>query len=220
MSHLFGILLRILFPFDKVGRSRELMRAWLNDIMSLVLDPLNTPCFETDAENRTWLEGHIAATEYGMQVLVWERAREMMGLPFIYHRRQETPVFRRAKDMRQLYRRLSQLARNLHTLDRLAVRLADRMRREHDADPLGLAAPHLAPACADEATRIIDVIVLPPASAPRATSCRCAHARGPPQFPIPNSPCPHLDHAATENAPPRPQFRNLCHVPFAPLRAF
>ncbi len=56
MSHLFGILLRILFPFDKVGRSRELMRVWLHDIMSLVLNPLNTPCFETDAENRTWLE--------------------------------------------------------------------------------------------------------------------------------------------------------------------
>ncbi len=188
----------------------------LHDIMSLVLDPLNTPCFETDAENRTWLEGHIAATEYGMQVLVWERAREMLGLPFIYHRPQETPQFRRAKDMRQLYCRLSQLARNL---DKLAVRLANRMRREQDADPFGLAAPHLTLAYADEATRIIDAIALPPASAPCASSRRCAHARGPPQLPIPNSTFPHLDHSVIENAPSRPQFRNLCHVPFAPLRA-
>jgi len=154
-----------------------------------------------------------------MQVLVWERAREMLGLPFIYHRRQETPAFRRSKDMRQLYRRLSQLARNLHNLDTLAARLANRMRREQDADPLGLAMPHLAPACADEATRIIDAIALLTTSAHCASSRRCAHARGPPQLPIPNSPCPRLDHSVIENAPSRPQFRNLCHVPFAPLRA-
>ena len=143
MSKLFIILLRLLFPYDKVGRSREFMRGWLQMVMGWVMDPINIADFEDYPEDRAWLEGHIAATEYGMQVLVWERAREMLGLPFIYHRRQDNPKFRRSKDLRRLVRRLTQLARNFHNLDKLAARVADRMRREHDADPLSLRASSL-----------------------------------------------------------------------------
>ncbi|RYY95879.1 MAG: hypothetical protein EON61_22045, partial [Alphaproteobacteria bacterium] len=144
MSKLFIILLRLLFPFDKVGRSREFMRGWLQMVMGWVMDPINIADFEDYPEDRAWLEGHIAATEYGMQVLIWERAREMLGLPFIFIPRQHSPKYRRSKDLRRLVRRLTQLARNFHNLDKLAARVADRMRRERDADPLRLNAiiPH------------------------------------------------------------------------------
>jgi hypothetical protein len=144
MGQLFILLLRILFPFDKVGRSRELMRGFLQMVMGWVMDPLQLADFEQDDKFRAWLEGYIAALEHNLQVLVWERAREMMGLRFIYVRRQSNPKFRRAKDMRQLLRRLTQLARNFHNLDKLAARSAARMQRDHDADPLGLAAAHQA----------------------------------------------------------------------------
>ena len=40
MGQLFILLLRILFPFDKVGRSRELMRGFLQMVMGWVMDPL------------------------------------------------------------------------------------------------------------------------------------------------------------------------------------
>jgi hypothetical protein len=138
MSKLFIILLRVLFPFDKVGRSREFMRGWLQMVMGWVMDPINIADFEDYPEDRAWLEGHIAANEYGMQVLVWERAREMLGLPFIFIPRQHSPKYRRSKDLRRLVRRLTQFARNFHNLDKLVARVAERMRREHDADSLSL----------------------------------------------------------------------------------
>ena len=52
--------------------------------------------------------------------------------------RQHSPKYRRSKDLRRLVRRLTQLARNFHNLDKLAARVAERMRRDQDADPLGL----------------------------------------------------------------------------------
>src|SRR5690606_34734460 len=91
-----------------------------------------------------------------------------------------------------LYRRLSQLAHNLHTLDKLAARLADRMRREQDADTLGLAASHVA-ITTNAATAVCDDAKLqacslcPPSRTARArwiatTSSRegagCASSRG------------------------------------------
>ena len=190
MSKLFGILLRLLFPFDKVGRSREFMRGWLQMVMGWVMDPINIADFEDYPEDRAWLEGHIAATEYGMQVLIWERAREMLGLPFIYHRRQDNPKFRRSKDLRRLVRRLTQLARNFHNLDKLATRVAERMRREHDADPLGLAPAHSAfTLCSADVVVSREVLhrrrrgrwIATPSS---RDGGGCASPRGPPSRPI------------------------------------
>ena len=138
MGQLFILLLRIMFPFDKFGRSRELMRGWLQMVMGWVADPEDVEDFADWADGRAKLEGHICALENAMQILVWERAREMLGLPFIYVRRQSNPKLRVAKDMRQLFRRLTQVARNFHNLDKLAARRAESMKREHDADPLSL----------------------------------------------------------------------------------
>ncbi|RYZ07486.1 MAG: hypothetical protein EON61_13320 [Alphaproteobacteria bacterium] len=201
MIKLFIILLRLLFPFDKVGRSREFMRGWLQMVMGWVMAPINIADFEDYPEDRAWLEGHIAATEYGMQVLIWERAREMLGLPFIFIPRQHSPKFRRSKDLRRLVRRLTQLARNFHNLDKLAARVADRMRREHDADPLSLhtnsplrldaAHQSISSACGGGGLR--DDALRPPSRKARGrwiatTSSRdgggCASPRGPPSSPI------------------------------------
>ena len=208
MSKLFGILLRLLFPFDKVGRSREFMRGWLQMVMGWVMDPINIADFEDYPEDRAWLEGHIAATEYGMQVLVWERAREMLGLPFIFIPRQHSPTFRRSKDLRRLVRRLTQLARNFHNLDKLAARVAERMRHEHDADPLGLDA--FTPYTEQRARR---VLILSRHRADRrhaiaqrgqgTTSLRAfLRARGPPLIAL-DCPFPTADclSARAENAP-------------------
>ena len=71
MSPMFFILMRILFPFDKVARIRELMRHLIRLTISWVSDPEDVESFAYWDEDRAWLEGHIAALEYAMRCLVW-----------------------------------------------------------------------------------------------------------------------------------------------------
>ncbi len=145
---MFILLLRILFPLDKVARSREFMRAWLQKIVSWVTDPEDIEGFAYWTDDRAKLEGHICALEYAMQVLIHERAREILGLPFIFFPRQRNPHIRHPKSMHQLFKRLAQSARNFDNLDKLAARRAERMRREESLSPslrdspLRLDAPH------------------------------------------------------------------------------
>ena len=140
MGQMFILLLRILFPLDKVARSRELMRAWLQMVMGWVADPEDVEGFAYWADDRAKLEGHVCALEHAMQVLIHERARDLLGLPFIYFPRQRNPKIRHPNSMSQLFKRLTQLARNFHNLDELAAKRANRIKRERDSNPLRLAA--------------------------------------------------------------------------------
>jgi lysozyme len=140
MGQMFVLLLRILFPLDKVARSRELMRGWLQMVMGWVADPEDVEGFAYWTDDRAKLEGHVCALEYAMQGLIHERARDLLGLPFIYFPRQRNPIIRHPKSMSQLFKRLTQLARDFHNLDTLAERRADRIKRERDSNPLRLAA--------------------------------------------------------------------------------
>ncbi|RYG38129.1 MAG: hypothetical protein EON93_02550 [Burkholderiales bacterium] len=229
---MFILLLRILFPLDLVGRSREFMRGWLQMVMGWVMDPTNIADFAEFPEDRLWLEGHIAATEHAMQILVWERAREMLGLPFIYIRRQDNPRLRRAKTMAQLFRRLSQLAHNFRNLDTLAARSAAQMKREQTADPLSLHANDFMRVDAEASATPLEVLHRQRRGRWHARPCAhdgggCALARGwlnatgPPltsHYAFPDFP---PQRSATENthACPkrkRPSFRRAVAIPDIP----
>jgi hypothetical protein len=140
MGQMLLILLRILFPLDPVARSRELMRSWLGMVMGWVADPEELEAYAYWSEDRAKLESCICFLEYAMQVLIHDRAQQMLGQRYVHVPLQDKPHIRHPKSLNQLLKRLAQLARDFHTLDALAARRADRMRRERDSAPLRLAA--------------------------------------------------------------------------------
>jgi hypothetical protein len=140
MGQMLLILLRILFPLDPVVRSRELMRNWLDMVMSWVADPEELEAYAYWSEDRAKLESCICFLEYAMQVLLHDRARQMLGQRYVHVPLQDKPHIRHPKSLNQLLKRLAQLARDFHNLDALAARRADRIKRERDSDPLRLAA--------------------------------------------------------------------------------
>ena len=226
MGQMFILLLRILFPLDKVARSREFMRGWIKLVMNWVRDPEDVEGFAYWSDDRARLEGHIAAVEYGLQILIWERARDMLGLPFLFIPRQHNPHIRHPKSMSQLFRRLTQIAHNFHNLDALAARRARAMQRETDLNPLHLVAAYQA---SSPALRAVEATYRRLASTRAqhwerwiALTCAqdgrgaCAFARGPPPPSHPATQTPHLA-ASCENAPARPQHPEIS-VTYRPRR--
>jgi len=238
MGQMFILLLRILFPLDKVARSREFMRAWLQKIVSWVTDPEDIEGFAYWTDDRAKLEGHICALEYAMQVLIHERAREMLGLPFIFFPRQRNPHIRHPKSMHQLFKRLAQSARNFDNLDKLAARRAERMKREGATlgpslrdSPLRLDAPHRSTSptlcVVEDANTALEVLPRQRRGRWRAHACArdgggcassrgCLRTRGPPLNSIYcRLPTAYRLTATCENAPARP----AAATPFTPPTA-
>ncbi len=145
MGQMLLILLRILFPLDPVARTRELMRSWLGMVMSWVADPEELEAYAYWSEDRAKLESCICFLEYAMQVLIHDRACQMLGQRYVHVPLQDKPHIRHPKSLNQLLKRLAQLARDFHNLDALASRRANRMRRDRDSAPLRLDATHRSP---------------------------------------------------------------------------
>jgi len=185
MGQMLLILLRILFPLDPVARTRELMRNWLGMVMSWVADPEELEAYAYWSEDRAKLESCICFLEYAMQVLLHDRSQQILGLRYVHIPLQDKPHIRHPKSLNQLLKRLAQLARDFHTLDMLASRRADRMRRDRDSDPLRLAAT---PQSTSPALRAVEANHRPLASTCAkhwgrwigASSRGCLRTRGPP----------------------------------------
>ena len=142
MVDLLLILMRILFPLDPVARLREVTRDYLGEIGSWLENPLCLDDLRTDPQLCALLEAHIIVAEYGVHLLIHERARQLAGLPFIYTPRLSLPERRRARPLHEVFARLSRLAKLFDNLDRLAHRRAQRMRLELNANPVRLDASH------------------------------------------------------------------------------
>jgi hypothetical protein len=149
MTELFLLLLRILFPLDFVARARELTRDYLAEIIGWLEDPLALADIRHDPCRLARLEAHIIVAEHGVQLLIHDRARQLLGLPFVYIPRLKRPELTRAHTLGHLFKRLHYLIRLFDHADRLAQRRADRMRRELEQTPLRPDAPHrsTSPAC-------------------------------------------------------------------------
>ncbi len=212
MGQMLLILMRILFPLDPVARYRELMRSWLGMVMGWVADPEELEAYAYWSEDRAKLESCICFLEYATQVLLHDRARQMLGLRYVYSPLQDKPYIRHPKSLDQLLKRLAQLARDFHSLDALAARRADRIRHERGNSPLRLAA---APQSTSPALRAVE------ANHRRLASTSASHwgrwigassrrdggggafPRGPPSPYCPFQ-LPHLARATHEIAPSRP----------------
>jgi hypothetical protein len=87
MISLFLALLRILFPLDVVARMRELTLWFVAEFDAVRHDPPKLADLANIPAAPAWLEGRIAFTEKAGQLLIHERARQILGLPDIHARR-------------------------------------------------------------------------------------------------------------------------------------
>ncbi len=142
MIDLLITLLRILFPLDPVARLREITRDYINVIVSCLEDPTRRETIAATPRMCAKLEADIAALEHGIRLLIHERARQIIGLPYTYTPRIPAPEQRRARPLPQIIARLSRMAALFHNLERLAQRRATRMQRELDENPIRLDASH------------------------------------------------------------------------------
>ena len=199
MIDLLITLLRILFPLDPVARLREITRDYINAIVTCLEDPHRREMIADTPHLRAKLEADIAALEHGIHLLIHERARQILGLPYTYTPRIPSPEPRRARPLTQIIARLGRMAALFHNLERLAQRRATRMKRELEENPLRLApsAQSTSPAhCAEQENHLR----VSSSSASRwgrwiARPCAqdgggAALPRAPPQTPTANCPLP------------------------------
>jgi hypothetical protein len=125
MIDLLITLLRILFPLDPVARLREITRDYINAIVSCLEDPIRREAIRNTPHLCAKLDADIAALEHGIHLLIHERARQILGLPYIYTPRIASPEPRRARPLTQIIARLGRMAALFHNLERLAQRRAD-----------------------------------------------------------------------------------------------
>jgi len=142
MVDLFLVLLRILFPLNPVRRLWEVTRDYLSELMDRLEDPDGFADLVHDPHACADLEAHIAVAEQGIHLLIHERARQILGLPFEYTPRSPVYPRHRAKPLRQVIARFSRAAALFQDIERLAQRRAARMRHEMEQNPLPLDASH------------------------------------------------------------------------------
>ena len=128
MIDLLITLLRILFPHDPVARLSEITRAYISGIVTCLADPARRETIANTPHLCAKLDADIAALEHGIHLLIHERARQILGLPYTYTPRIPPPEPRRTRPLTQIIARLSRMAALFHNLERLAQRRAERMQ--------------------------------------------------------------------------------------------
>ena len=192
MYRMLLVLLRILFPLDPVARMIEGTRFYFRNIIACLERPEDVAELKAHPLARAELEAWIAAGEHGINLLIHDRARQILGLPYVYTPRIRPPEHTRIRPLGEITARLSRALALFSRIEQLAQRRAERMRRERDENPLRLApsAQSTSPAFAVEATHrcllIVQIASLSPKdwgrwiARVRAQDGGGSHARGPP----------------------------------------
>jgi hypothetical protein len=135
------VLLRILFPLDPVAQLGHVTRYFIGTIIDSFNDPDWMDQVETLDEARAILEAKIASAEEGLQLLIHERACQLLGHPYWYVRRPLEYPRRRARPMAEILARLARVLALQDRVEELAQRRAARIRCEQEENPLRLAPP-------------------------------------------------------------------------------
>ena len=133
------IILRYLFPLDPVRQCIEALCDRVTAMLTLILNDDALDDLAADPEARIALETALIDYEATLRLTISARAHQIAKLRFIpvkksFHR----PT--RARSLVDLVKRIQILAKDCADIERLAQLQAIRLKRERDADPLGLAA--------------------------------------------------------------------------------
>lgn len=133
------IILRYLFPLDPVRQCIAALCDRVTAMVQLILDDDALDELASNPDARIALEAALIDYEATLRLTIAARAHQIAKLRFIpgkksFHR----PA--RARSLVDLVKRIRSLAMDCADIERLAQLQAIRLKREREADPLGLAA--------------------------------------------------------------------------------
>jgi hypothetical protein len=136
---LLWIILRALFPTDPVQQCIGAARHRIALMASQVFSPQSLFLLEHDPQARLHIEALIIDYEAALHMAIGARACQIAKIRFRYHPK---TFYRptRALSLAALLKRIRALVTMLNNIERLAQIRAERLKRERDADPLGLGA--------------------------------------------------------------------------------
>ena len=133
------LLLAYLFPRDPVRQVVEAARQVVANLAEGMQHPETLAALAEDAAYRAYVEAIAKDYEATVHLAIAERACEIAGIRFRpVERPFHTPA--RPQSLAHLIRRIHALVALCDDIERLAQLRAIQLRRERDADPLGLAA--------------------------------------------------------------------------------
>jgi len=133
------IILRYLFPLDPVRQCIEALRDRTAAMVAIVFNDEALTDLASDPLARIDIEAVLIDYESTLRFAIAGRAHQIAGLRF----RPAMQTLHRpthARSLVDLIRRIQILARYCADIERLAQLQAARLKRQRDADPLGLAA--------------------------------------------------------------------------------
>ena len=133
------IILRYLFPHDRVRQGIEAARRLVGQLALDALSDTSLDQFARDPGSRRYLEAHIIAYEDSVRAVIAARACQIAGVA-LRSSWQEIHLPARAKSFVHVLARLNDLLEMCDDIERLAQLRAVQLKRMHDNDPLGLAA--------------------------------------------------------------------------------
>jgi hypothetical protein len=136
---LLWIILRALFPTDPVQQCIGAARHRIALMASQVFTPQSLFLLEHDPQARLYIEALIIDYEAALHMAIGARACQIARLRFRYLPK---TFYRptRALNVAALLKRIRALVTMCNSIERLAQIRAERLKREHDADPLSLRA--------------------------------------------------------------------------------
>jgi len=133
------IILRYLFPLDPVRQCIAALCDRVTAMVQLILDDDALDELASNPDARIALEAALIDYEATLRLTIAARAHQIAKLSFIPGRKSfHRPA--RARSLVDLVKRIQILAKDCAGIERLAQLQAVRLKREREADPLGLAA--------------------------------------------------------------------------------
>ena len=133
------IILRYLFPLDPVRQCIAALCDRVAVMINIILDDDALDDLAADPEARIAIEMALIDYESTLRLVIAARAHQIAKLRFIPGRKAfHRPT--RARSLVDLVKRIQILAKDCADIERLAQLQAVRLKREREADPLGLAA--------------------------------------------------------------------------------
>jgi hypothetical protein len=194
---------------------------------SQVFSPQGLYLLEHDPRFRLHIEALIIDYEAALHTAIGARACQIAKMRFRYqHRASYRPT--RALSVERLLARIRALVKLCNNIERLAQIRAERLKRERDADPLGLAAhgstdAWLRHAAHHEAVGVVSLSVGPeglmvsstrsvrPSNHEAVLTARATCPRGPPPTIVCNHPKPASQAHLRERAPVRIDKHSAFH---------
>jgi len=138
MTQLVATLVMIFSPLGELARLWRALIAYVDGLNAILTDEDLSQDLD-DPHARAFAERYIAMAEDGIAILVAQRTRELLGLPFERIETRQPAHLPHPPSRKHLLARHARMLASLTTIERAAQKRAQRIRREHEASPLRLA---------------------------------------------------------------------------------